>query len=55
MRDNKEKHKQTQNKNKAQNQQTYEISETGYGLESVTKGKDFMAGDQNGSPNGDRL
>ncbi|WML49105.1 hypothetical protein RCG23_03095 [Neobacillus sp. PS3-34] len=49
MRENKEKHQETQNK--VENKQQLEISETGYGLESVEKGTDFAEGDCNNSPN----
>jgi hypothetical protein len=50
MRDNKERNKNTDNRNTVQNEESFEISETGYGLESVEKGTDFAAGDSNTSP-----
>lgn len=55
MRDNKEKNKNRENKNKAQNEELFEISETGYGLESVEKGTDFAEGDRNSFFNGGEL
>lgn len=51
MRDNKERNKNAENQNKIQNQELFEISETGYGLESVEKGTDYAEGDSNTSPN----
>jgi hypothetical protein len=48
MRDSKDKPEITQEK--AQNQQAYEISNTGYGLESVAEGCDFAEGDQKNTP-----
>lgn len=51
MRDNKEKNKNTENGKMVQNGELFEISETGYGLESVEKGTDFAEGDRNTSPN----
>lgn len=50
MRDNKERNKNKENSNSAQNEELFEISETGYGLESVEKGTDFAEGDSNTSP-----
>ena len=49
MRDNKAKHKDTQNN--VENEEVLEISQTGYGLESVTKGTDYVEEDQKNSPN----
>lgn len=51
MGDNKEKHKDIEKINEVQNEEVLEISQTGYGLESVTKGTDSMEGDQNNPPN----
>jgi hypothetical protein len=51
MRDNKEIHKDSQKINEVQNEELLEISQTGYGLETVTKGTDYVEGDQNNSPN----
>lgn len=51
MRDNKKRHKEAQKVNEVLNEEALEISQTGYGLESVTKGTDYMEGDQNQSPN----
>jgi hypothetical protein len=50
MRDNQEKTRIDQN-NQLQNKELFEISETGYGLESVAKGADFAEGDQKSPPN----
>lgn len=50
MRDKKQKHKDSQMSNNVQNEEL-EISQTGYGLESVTEGTDYMAGDEKNSPN----
>jgi subtilase family serine protease len=50
MRDNKQKHKDSQMINNVQNEEL-EVSQTGYGLESVTEGTDYMAGDEKNSPN----
>ena len=55
MRDNKERNKNTENGNKVQNEELFEISETGYGLESVEKGTDFAEGDRNTFSNGGGL
>ncbi|WP_213371751.1 hypothetical protein [Mesobacillus boroniphilus] len=52
MRDNKEKNKSPENRKKVQNEESFEISETGYGLESVEKGTDFAEGDRNNFSNG---
>lgn len=49
MRD-KDRNKNRENKSNVQNEESFEISETGYGLESVEKGTDFAAGDSNTSP-----
>lgn len=51
MKDNKQKHKDSQMTNSAQNEESLEISQTGYGLESVTEGTDYMEGDKESSPN----
>ncbi|MBT2639808.1 hypothetical protein [Bacillus sp. ISL-39] len=51
MRDNKHNQKVSQMSNNAQNEELLEISQTGYGLESVTEGTDYMEGDQKNSPN----
>lgn len=48
MRDPKEKLEGIQEK--AKNEESYEISDTGYGLESVSEGCDFAEGDQNHTP-----
>lgn len=50
MRDNKHKHKDDQIIHHGQTEEQLEISQTGYGLESVTEGKDYMEGDRNTSP-----
>jgi hypothetical protein len=50
MRDNKQKHKGSQMTNNVQNEEQLEISQTGYGLESVTEGTDYMEGDEKDSP-----
>jgi hypothetical protein len=49
MRDPKEKPKGIEEKGK-NDEQSYEISQTGYGLESVSEGCDFAEGDQNHTP-----
>ncbi|WP_156972604.1 hypothetical protein [Mesobacillus selenatarsenatis] len=51
MRDNKQKRKDGQIINNVQDEEVLEISQTGYGLESVTEGNDYMEGDKNNSPN----
>ncbi|ESU31916.1 hypothetical protein G3A_13965 [Bacillus sp. 17376] len=51
MRDKKQKHKDSQMINNVQNEELLEISQTGYGLEAVEKGMDYMEGDQDNSPN----
>jgi hypothetical protein len=51
MRDNKQNDKDSQLLNSTQNEEILEISQTGYGLESVTEGKDYMEGDRKNSPN----
>ncbi|CAM3859357.1 hypothetical protein [Mesobacillus thioparans] len=51
MRKNKERTTSNENVNNAKTSEVLEISETGYGLESVAKGTDFAEGDQNQSPN----
>jgi len=55
MRDNKERNKNTQDRNKNQNEELFEISETGYGLESVEKGTDFAEGDRSTFSNGGEI
>lgn len=50
MRDNKQKQKDSQMISHAQNEERLEISQTGYGLESVTEGTDYMEGDEKNSP-----
>jgi hypothetical protein len=52
MKDNKERNKNMENRNNAQNEELFEISETGYGLESVEKGTDFAEGDRDTFSNG---
>jgi hypothetical protein len=47
MRDNKNRNMNTENRNKIKKEELFEISETGYGLESVEKGTDFAEGDRN--------
>ncbi|WP_171016905.1 hypothetical protein [Pseudalkalibacillus caeni] len=49
MRDNKEQHKDNQDLNQVKTED-YEKSEVEYGLESVTKGIDFVEGDKTSSP-----
>lgn len=51
MRDNKQKRQESQMINNVQNEEQLEISQTGYGLEAVEKGMDYMEGDQDNSPN----
>ena len=51
MKNNKAKSKNTENRNNVQNEESFEISETGYGLESVEKGTDFAEGDRNNFSN----
>ena len=51
MKDNKKAHKDSLNINNVQNEEQLEISQTGYGLEAVEKGMDYMEGDQKNSPN----
>lgn len=51
MRDDKQKHKDSQMINNVQSEEQLEISQTGYGLESVTEGNDYMEGDEKNSPN----
>lgn len=51
MRGNKKKATYNENLTNVQNKEVLEISETGYGLESVAEGADFAEGDQNNSPN----
>jgi hypothetical protein len=51
MRDNKQKQKDSQVIKNEQHEELLEISQTGYGLESVTEGTDYMEGDQRNSPN----
>ncbi len=51
MRKNKEKATYNEHLTNVQNKEVLEISETGYGLESVAKGTDFAEGDQNQPPN----
>lgn len=51
MKDNKKAHKDSQNINNVRNEELLEISQTGYGLEAVEKGMDYMEGDQKNSPN----
>lgn len=55
MRDNKMMHKDSEKINKVQSDELLEISQTGYGLESVTKGADYVEGDKDNSPNGGGL
>ncbi|WP_423409035.1 hypothetical protein AABM38_02810 [Heyndrickxia sp. MSNUG] len=55
MKDNKERNKNAENQNKVQNEESFEISETGYGLESVEKGTDFAEGDRSNFTNGGEL
>ncbi|MCM3124313.1 MULTISPECIES: hypothetical protein [unclassified Mesobacillus] len=51
MRKNKEKATYNENFSEVPNKEVLEISETGYGLESVAEGADFAEGDQKNSPN----
>lgn len=51
MRNQKQKHKDPQIINNVQNDESLEISQTGYGLESVTEGTDYMEGDRKDSTN----
>jgi hypothetical protein len=51
MRKNKDKATYNENLTSVQNKEVLEISETGYGLESVAEGTDFAEGDQKQSPN----
>ncbi|WP_226086748.1 hypothetical protein [Mesobacillus sp. S13] len=51
MRNQKQKHKDPQVINNVQNDESLEISQTGYGLESVTEGTDYMEGDRKDSTN----
>ncbi|WP_170169078.1 hypothetical protein [Mesobacillus subterraneus] len=51
MRDDKERNMNSENRSKAQKEELFEMSETGYGLESVEKGTDFAEGDRDTSPN----
>ncbi|WP_186326676.1 hypothetical protein [Cytobacillus oceanisediminis] len=51
MRKNKENAMYNENLTNLQNKEVLEISETGYGLESVAEGADFAEGDQKNSPN----
>lgn len=55
MRDKKQKRQEGQTINNVQNEEQLEISQTGYGLEAVEKGMDYMEGDQDNSPNGGGL
>ncbi|WP_174727271.1 hypothetical protein [Mesobacillus harenae] len=50
MRDKKEKREESKNLNQVQSEELFEISQTGYGLESVEKGCDFAEGDQANPP-----
>jgi hypothetical protein len=50
MRDDKERPRDDLKINKVQNEEKLEISQTGYGLESVANGTDYMEGDQNNPP-----
>lgn len=52
MRDNKGRNKNHEDRNKLQNEELFEMSETGYGLESVEKGTDFAEGDRDTYSNG---
>ncbi|WP_176167215.1 hypothetical protein [Mesobacillus jeotgali] len=51
MKNSQGKNRNTKNRNTTQNKEKFEISETGYGLESVAEGADFAEGDQTNSPN----
>ncbi|MEW8969907.1 MAG: hypothetical protein AB2411_04730 [Mesobacillus sp.] len=51
MRERKDKQKHSQMVNSVQNEEFLEISQTESGLESVTEGTDYMAGDKENSPN----
>lgn len=55
MRDNKQKLKDGKLITNVQSEEQLEISQTGYGLESVAEGTDYMEGDQKNSPNCDGL
>lgn len=50
MRDHKQKDKDSQMISNVQNEEVLEISQTGYGLESVAEGNDYMEGDKKNSP-----
>jgi len=52
MRENKGRNKNHEDRNKHQNEELFEMSETGYGLESVEKGTDFAEGDRDTYSNG---